>query len=139
MAISQTHDIEATIVRQASRADMADPDLYRLTLTCKPDTHEAGLQLAWSPATPQQGRIMSVNMDGNTTVTYKIEGKETFGMANGPGGTSGPGAIMLDISTIPEKALTISNLFGEETVVFPFDSLPAAARESFSACYTRSK
>jgi hypothetical protein len=127
--------VTASIVREApSAAFPAQPDLYRLTLTCHLDTHESEMQLAWSPATPKSGQMMSVAIDGKTPSTYKIEGSEQMG--NGTGGGSGPGAILLNpTKLLPARTLTISNLFPDETVVFPFDGPAKNARQALAACF----
>jgi hypothetical protein len=127
--------VTASIVREApSAAFPAQPDLYRLTLTCHLDTHEGEMQLAWSPATPKAGQMMSVAIDGKTPSTYKIEGSEQMG--NGAAGASGPGAILLNpTKQLPERTLTISNLLPDETVVFPFDGPAQYARQALAGCF----
>jgi hypothetical protein len=127
--------VTASIVREApSKAFPAQPDLYRLTLTCHLDTHASEMQLAWSPATPKSGQMMSVAVDGKAPSTYKIEGSEQMG--NGTGGASGPGAILLNATKLlPARTLTIRNLFPDETVVFPFDGPAQNARHAVAACF----
>ncbi len=128
--------VTASIVRDApSAAFPAQPDLYRLTLTCHLDTREREMQLAWSPATPKSGQMMSVSIDGKTPLAYKIEGTEQMG--NGAGGASGPGAIVLNSTELPlpAQALTIRNLFPDETVVFPFDGPAQRMRQALAGCF----
>jgi hypothetical protein len=117
-----------------STANGGEPDMYRLQLTCRVDTHAAGMQLAWSPGVPHTGQEMSAAWDGRAPLTYRIEGSEKMG--NGAADTTGPGAISLNATSLPAKTLTIRNLFQGETVVFPFGDLSQAARETLSTCFT---
>jgi hypothetical protein len=119
-----------------STANQGEPDLYRLTLTCRGDAREGEMQLAWSPKVPSNGRVMSVAADGQAPVTYKVEGTEKMG--NGTGGSSGPGSIILKAMPLPARTLTISNLFPDQTVVFPFSKLTSAARQALSTCFVGS-
>jgi hypothetical protein len=151
--VNQTQDpaakaplLSAGIVREApSAANDGEPDLYRLTLTCRADTHEGEMQLTWSPGVPPQGRAMSVAVDEKAPFAYRVEGSEKMG--NGAEGTSGPGAAILYatnsgapklVTPLPEHTLTISNLFAEETVVFPFGNLSPSVRQALSPCFTGS-
>jgi hypothetical protein len=140
--------LTASVVQEVPPANGgADPDLYRLKLTCRVDTHEADMQLAWSPGVPERGRAMSVVVDGNAPLTYKVEGSEKMG--NGGDVISGPGAVSLYSTTgtsavpklmpLPVKTLTVSNLFGDETVVFPFGGMTETARQALSTCLTGAK
>jgi hypothetical protein len=40
---------------------------------------------------------------------------------------------------LPAQTLTISDLFPDETVVFPFDRLSLTAREGLSTCFARTR
>ena len=111
----------ASVVKQAG----STPNVYRLTVSC------GEVQLTWSPDVPPQGREMSVSVDGGTPVLYKVSGKEAMGF--GLAGTSGPGAAKLAVA-LPERSLTVSNLFGEDRVVFPFSELDPKARQKLAAC-----
>ena len=137
---TQAQILTASVVRELPSAAYPDsPDLYRLKLTCRADTHDAEMQLAWSPAVPEQGRVMSAAVDGSAPATYKIEGLEKNG--NGQAGTSGPGAIVLSatqVGPLPAQTLTIRNVFPGETVVFPFDELTQTDRQALSACFAGS-
>ena len=119
-----------------STANQGEPDLYRLTLTCRTDAREGDMQLAWSPNVPQNGRVISAAADGKTPMTYKVEGTEKMG--NGTAGTSGPGAVILRAMRLPAQTLTISNVFPDQTVVFPFSKLTSAARQALSTCFAGS-
>jgi hypothetical protein len=143
---TQASILSASIVEAVpSAAHPAEPDMYRLTLTCNVDTHEGDMQLAWAPAPPPPGRAMAVAVDGKALFAHTVEGTEKMG--NGASGSSGPGsAIFYSTKTgtgprvampLPVHTLTISDLFPDETVVFPFDRLSQAAREGFLTCFAR--
>ena len=143
--VNRTHDpvtqaplLTASFVQEvpaAATSGAGDPDLYRLILTCRVDTREAEMQVAWSPGVPKNGQAMSVTVDGEATLTYNVEGNEQMG--NGQAGTSGPGAAVLPSAMpLPDRTLTVGNLFPGETVVFPFDSLIQSVRKSLSACFS---
>jgi hypothetical protein len=128
--------ISASIVEQLPSTDKeahGEPDLYRLSITCNTFTRKGEMLLAWSPGVPKDGRIMSAAVDGKPPVTYKVEGTETMG--NGQKGSSGPGAILLDATALPDQTLTISNAFPDETVVFPIGKLDQEIRHSLAACF----
>jgi hypothetical protein len=142
---TQVQILTASVVRQLPSAAYPDsPDLYRLKLTCRADTHEAEMQLAWSPAVPEQGRVMFASVDGMAPATYKIEGLEKNG--NGQAGTSGPGSMVLSatqlratqVMPLPAQTLTVRNVFPDETVEFPFDDLTPTVRQELSTCFTGS-
>jgi hypothetical protein len=134
---TQSPAISASIVREVpSTANGGEPDMYRLTLTCRADTHEAGMQLAWSPGVPPAGQMMSAAPDGLAARTYRIDGTEKMG--NGSDATTGPGAVDLHAMPLPARRLTIRNLFPNETVVFPFDGLDRTVRDSLSTCFAGS-
>jgi hypothetical protein len=135
--LSKAPMLTASVVREVpspEKANHGEPDVYRLVLTCREDVHEAQMQLAWAPAVPPSGREMFVAVDAKEPVTYKVEGTEK--MSNGQAGTSGPGAILLT-APLPVKLLTVRNLFGDETVVFSFDNLTPAVRDSLSTCFAK--
>ena len=127
--------VTASIVREvpSTAKGAIVPDLYRLTLTCHPDTRQGEMQLAWSPATPKTGTVMAFAVDGMAPLSYKVEGTETMG--NGTGGSSGPGAAILK-TALPERTFTVSNLFPNETVEFPFRDLAKPVRETLATCFT---
>ncbi len=82
--------LSASIVRDVPSAVSAGvPDSYRLTVTCRADTHQAEMRLAWSPGVPKQGQMLSAMVDGKPLSTYKVEGKEKMG--NGTNGELGTG------------------------------------------------
>lgn len=134
--------LSAAVVRgvpSTAKENAGGQDLYRLTLTCRTDTHEGEMQLAWSPGVPKQGQALFASADGQAPVTYTISGTEKMG--NGQPGTSGPGAVVLSSKTspampLPAHSLTIRNAFPDETVVFTFDELDRKARQDLSTCFS---
>jgi hypothetical protein len=150
--VSRTEDqttkasiLRASIVRDVPSAMSKDvPDSYRLTVTCRADTHDAGMELAWSPGVPKTGQVLSALTDGKALASYKVEGKESMG--NGKDGSSGPGSIVLYSTqknsraakvalALPADTLAIRDAFPNETVVFPFSELTQARRQGLSACF----
>jgi len=109
-------------------------DMYRLILTCRTDTHEGEIKLAWANGVPEEGQSITVAVDGNAPIAHKVEGGKKQG-----NGVNGPGATILypDIQSLPlpTRSLAISNLFPNETAVFPFDNLSATVRQNLSACF----
>jgi hypothetical protein len=130
-------------IEPSSKENEGQPDMYRLTVSCNPARREGEMKVAWSPATPPEGKAMAATADGRSLFTYRIEGKETMG--NGQAGTSGPGSIQLyktaptdkmpKSMALPAKSLSIENLFGPGAVEFPFDKLDAGMRRDLSACF----
>jgi hypothetical protein len=159
---TQAPVISASIVRElpsTARDNDGAPDVYRLTVTCRADTREGHMQVAWSPAVPAPGREVPVAVDGKALFTYKVEGKEKMG--NGQGGTSGPGAVVLYTSKpdaaevkatdfnasqeaagmpkampLPRKTLTVSHAFADSVVEFPFAELDRKTRQGLTACFS---
>ncbi len=126
--------VRASLLREVpSAANAGDADLYRLVLTCNPDTHEGEMLVAWAPGTPKKGQTLTVTADGNAPVSYALDNSEkTF---PGATGTSGTGAVILRGMPLPKEKLTVGNLFGGDAVVFPFDGMATAERQTFSACF----
>jgi hypothetical protein len=126
----------------AAPSTSANPlgELYRLKLTCKIGTDEGEMQLTWAPKNAgESARNISVVADGGAPVRYIVEGHETMGNAakkpDGTQSTTGPAATVLKGMRLPVRTLTISSVFADETVVFSFDGLTAAARSELSACF----
>ncbi len=146
---TKTSILSASIVREVPSPQNADvPDSYRVTVTCRADTHEAGMELAWSPGVPPMGQVLSAFVDGNAASTYKVEGTEKMG--NGADGSSGPGSIILYATqkssgaatlatALPSHTLTIRDAFPNETVVFPFDELTQTERQALSTCFLENR
>ena len=130
-----------------STTKAGEADTYRLTLTCRTDNHEGEMLLAWAAGVPKEGHAISVAVDGRAPVTYQVLNEKV--MFVGAVGTSGTGAAILSATkevtgglkrelTLPERDLTIGNVFPNETVVFPFDGLPQTARQALAKCFTGS-
>jgi hypothetical protein len=146
---TQTTTLTASILRE----DAVHSELYRLKLTCRLDTREAEMQLSWAPNAGDSARTMTVAIDGNSTLTYKIEGRERMGngskTADGKEVTTGPAATVLYATRptpgstnlsmpLPAQTLTVSSLFPDQIVVFPFDRMTPAMRKDLSQCFSAS-
>ena len=129
--------LSASVVEEVpSTANAGEPDLYRLTVTCNVNTHQAEMRLAWSPGVPSKGRTISAAVDGQALPAIDVDGSEK--MFPGTTGNSGTGAVILNPPQLPARTLTITNLFPDETVVFPFDALSGTVRQSLSTCFNPS-
>jgi hypothetical protein len=116
--------LTADIVREvpsAAKENHGAPDVYRLTVSCREDNHEASLQLAWSPGLPQRERPITVAMDGKPPVAYKLEGAQ-------------PGSLTLPAVPLPQTSLAVSDVFADEKVVFPFTELNPGDRKALESC-----
>ena len=127
--------VTATIVRGLiSTKFHGATDMYRLILTCRTDTRDGEIRLAWANGVPPEGQPFTLAVDGNAPVTRKAEGGRQQG-----NGANGPGATVLypDIPNLklPARSLTVRDVFPDETAVFPFDTLSTGARQSLSACF----
>jgi hypothetical protein len=131
---SQAPVVTAGIVRSISSvAPTRDDDLYRLTIACNMESHQAQMQLTWSPQpVPQEGAQAYAAWDGNAPFAYRI----------GPG----EGAAVLYATNedygepklsrpFPQEILTVRGVFLGQTVVFPFNALTAEQRRLFSTCF----
>ena len=125
--------IAASVVQELPSGRSSDPDLYRLTVNCDLETRQGTMQLAWSPNVPAPHREIVAAPDRGASRTYRVEGTEKMG--NGASGDSGPGAIVLTSMPLPAHALTISNVFQAQTIVFPFSSLTPSARRELAVCF----
>ena len=138
--------LTASVVREVpSTKNDGEPDVYRLILTCNVGTHEAQMQVAWSPGGSPEGQVLSASVDGKAPSAYKVEGSEKMG--NGSNGPSGPGAVVLYATqkgsgapkfALPAQTLTVRDALPDSTVVFPFDRLTPSVRREFSKCLARS-
>jgi hypothetical protein len=104
-------------------------DSYRLIVSCRLGTREGEIKVAWANAAPAEGQMMSVAVDSADAIQHKVEG----GRAQG-NGNNGPGATALKVP-LPTQSLTVSNLFGDGNLVFPFSALSQAARRDLAACF----
>jgi len=129
--------LTADIVRQiASTKFPGKVDMYRLILTCRVDTHQGEIELAWANGVPEEGQPMTVAVDGNLRFTHKAEGGKKQG-----NGANGPGATILYPDPemnlpLPARTLTVSNVFPNETLVFPFAELSATVRRDLAQCFS---
>jgi hypothetical protein len=128
--------VTAAIIREHPSAKRAGvTDMYRLILTCRSATHEGEIKLAWANGVPDEGRQITIAVDGKTPFTHIADGGKKQG-----NGTFGPGATVLYPSAagklpLPAHSLSVANVFGDETVVFPFDNLNPTVRRDLSACF----
>jgi hypothetical protein len=126
----------ASIAREVPLDTKAgEANTYRLTLTCRPDTHEGAMLLSWAPGVPKKGTAISAAVDGKAPSAYTVEDNEKVLFAGATGG-SGQGAIPIGATSLPEQTLAIGNLFPGETVVFPFGELTPAMRQGLSPCFS---
>ena len=129
--------LTASVVEEVPSTVIAGgTDLYRLTVTCNVNTHQAEMRLAWAPGVPSKGRTISAAVDGKALPAVEVDGSEK--MFPGTSGNSGTGAVILYPAQLPARTLTISNLFPDETVVFPFDALSGTVRQSLATCFNPS-
>lgn len=124
----------ASIVREvAPRKANEFAPVYRLILGCDSQNHGGDIRVTWSPA-PQIDRTFLVSADGGAETSYRLGGKDEH-MGNGTSGTSGQAYARLS-TPLPEKTLTISDVFPGETVVFPIGDLDAGVRRQLGACFS---
>ena len=134
---NQPQTLSMSIVRELPSTVFAGKtDMYRLILTCRPDSHEGEMKLAWANGVPDEGREMTIEVDGGSHWTHRVTGGKEQG-----NGKYGPGSTILFPNLekthvpFPVESLTIRDVFPNETVVFPFESLDRAVRRNFSACF----
>lgn len=124
--------VTASIVREvAPRPPRTDVPLYRLTLTCNLTTRQGEVQLTWSPE-PQTNRTFSVSVDGTPEIPHRLQGREEK-MGNGTALPTGLASVMLTMP-LPERTLTIADLFPGETVVFPIGELTRSDWQQLAVC-----
>jgi hypothetical protein len=103
---------------------------YRLIVSFRAATREGEIKVAWANAPAGEGQMMSVAVDSTAAFQHKVEG----GRAQG-NGNNGPGATTLKMP-LPIQSLTVSNLFGDGDLVFPFSALSDATRRDLAVCFT---
>jgi hypothetical protein len=121
--------VTAGIVRPAGAED-----LYRLTLVCDARTEYGEMQVSWAPNVPAPSQVMTVAVDDGAAERYSLNVVEPY--ANGMKGESGPGAMKVR-ARLPQRTMTVRNVLGSETVVFPFAQLGAEVRARLSVCFGR--
>jgi hypothetical protein len=104
-------------------------DSYRLIVRCRASTREGEIKVAWANAPAAEGQMMSVAVDSAEALQHKVDGGRAQGNGNG-----GPGATVLTIP-LPTRNLTVSNLFGDGNLVFPFSALGSATRRDLAVCF----
>jgi hypothetical protein len=104
-------------------------DSYRLIVSCRPTTGKGEIKVTWADFPAAEGQMMSVSVDSAAAFQHKVDGSRAQG-----NGDNGPGATVLNIP-LPMHTLTISNLFADGNIEFPFAELSPAARRDFSACF----
>jgi len=133
--------VVASIVREVPprQPGSADVPLYRVRMVCNPSMGVGEMQLTWSPQ-PQTGRTMTVSVDGNAPVAYKIEGTESMGT----GGTvlTGHASVLLSSGkggklAFANRSLTIRELFPGETAEFPFSGLDRKTHAELGKCFLK--
>jgi hypothetical protein len=121
--------VTASLLREAPRSATGS-EMYRLVLACNTATREGSMQLTWAPV-PKNGTV-TVTVDDAAQSTYKAEGagQMTAGAQSGAASASVNLAVNL-----PALSLTVSDLFPNEMVEFPFDALTPVARQSLAPCF----
>jgi hypothetical protein len=76
---------------------------------------------------------MSVAVDSAAAFQHRVEGGRAHGNGN-----NGPGATILKMP-LPTQSLTVSNLFGDGNLVFPFNGLSQATRRDLAMCFPTSE
>jgi hypothetical protein len=131
---AESKTLVASIIREvAPRIPGTDSPVYRLTLTCDASKRQGEMQLTWSPQ-PQTDRTFRVAVDGKPGIAQRLQGTEKMG--NGTAGTSGRAGTILN-APLPEKDLTVKDLFPSETVVFPVSELDHQVRRQLATCFSR--
>jgi hypothetical protein len=133
----------ASIIREMPLSTSATKaNIYRLAVTCRPDTREGTITLTWAPGDLANGRELTATADGGAVVTPKLARKAWQGNL---GPTSGIGSVVLystrdgggaTITALPAKSVTVANLLADQRVSFSFDELGPSVRQALSACFT---
>jgi hypothetical protein len=124
----------ASILREKPSAKYEGvTDSYRLIVSCRAGTREGEIKVTWANAPAGEGQMMSVAVDSAAAFQHKVEG----GRAQG-NGNNGPGATILKMP-LPTQSLTVSNLFGDGNLVFPFSALSQATRPDLAVCFPASE
>jgi len=133
--------VAASILREVPRPEEGQAAMYRLILTCNATSREGEMRLSWSPV-PTEGTLLAA-VDTRAPVARSVQGREKMGNGSAAPPTP-PASVVLSGSRtgddaqripLPGEKLTISGLFAD-TVDFPFDRLPPAARQRLTPCFT---
>ena len=124
----------ASILRESPSAKQpGTTNSYRLTVSCQAETGKGEIKLSWADPPAAEGQIISVAVDNSAPILHKIVGSRAQG-----NGDNGPGATIIAIP-LAVRSLTISNLFSDGNIVFPFDELGSAARQDLASCFQRNE
>jgi hypothetical protein len=133
----------ASIVREMPLATAAaKANIYRLAVTCQPDTREGHITLTWSPGDLANGRELTAAADGGALVTPKLA-RKTWQGNRGP--ALGIGSVVLystregdgaALTALPTHSVTVGNLLADQSVSFSFSELAPAVRQTLSPCFT---
>jgi hypothetical protein len=131
---AQDRTLIASIVREKPSVKYEDvTDSYRLVITCRAGTREGEVKMTWANAPAAEGQMMLVAVDNAAAFQHRVEG----GRAQG-NGNNGPGATILKMP-LPTQSLTVSNLFGDGNLVFPFSGLSQVTRRDLAVCFPTSE
>jgi hypothetical protein len=104
-------------------------DSYRLIISCRAGTREGEIKVTWANAPAGEGQMMSVAVDSAAAFQHKVEGGRAQGNRD-----NGPGSTKLKVP-LPTQSLTVSNLFGDGNLVFPFSALSQATQRDLAVCF----
>ncbi len=133
--------VSVGIVRDVAprTTNSANRPVYRLALVCNPAQASGEMHLTWSPE-PQTGRQMSVSVDGELPIDYRIEGKESMG--NGSAIQTGRASVVLRDRNdrrlrLAERSLIVRDVFPGETIEFPLGDLDMRVRAELRQCFVK--
>jgi hypothetical protein len=138
--------LTASVLREApSPGSAGEAESYRLIASCNPATQEGSIQLAWSPVA-QKG-VLTVSVDGNPPLQYRLEGSEKMGNASGLELHELASLLLVETSPglsraelpFPAGSLAIRDFFSGKTVTFSFANLPKDTRQEFKSCFPGTK
>jgi hypothetical protein len=130
--ITNQTELTASMLRESPTLTNAgnQPTMYRLVVSYNSATRQGDIQLSWAPKAAN-GTLLA-SLDEKAPVSYVVEGNESMG--NGQGATDLRAATKLRLD-LPAQTLVFSNLFPNQEVVFPFDTLPETARGTLNTCF----
>jgi hypothetical protein len=123
----------STVQQVPSAAHTGDPDLYRLTLTCRLDTHQGQIQLSWAPGDiSQPDQVISVSPDRKTPSSFRVYKEEGAAVLYATKVNLGTPKLAVPL---PAETLTVRDLFPGESVDFSFGSLAPSVRQPLASCF----
>jgi hypothetical protein len=132
--------LTASVLREVPQPEEGHSAMYRLVISCDALTRAGEIRLSWSPIPTATTLVATVDQDPG--VTYRVDGTEKMG--NGLPGETPPASLVLYYSnmrggaptiSLPRQRLRVSGVFND-TVEFPFESLPPDVREATAPCFT---